>query len=58
MTKGDYRRYVYTVNPKYFGIIHKKEKKLAFYAALEVLKLEIFVDSDGLYSEKKDPDRK
>lgn len=34
------------------------EKKLAFHAALEVLKLEAYVYSDGSYNEEKDPERK
>lgn len=45
-TKGSRRRYMEMVNAKYSYFVHDMKKKLVFHAALEVLGLEVFVDSD------------
>lgn len=57
-TKCDNRRYLEMVDPKYPGISYEVKEKLGLHAALEVLKLEACVDSDGSENREKDTEKK
>lgn len=51
--KGGRRRYAEMVDPKYSGITYEAEMKLEIHAALEVLEMHAYVDSDGSVNKEK-----
>lgn len=55
--KGGHRSNVVKTNSQFAGIVHEVNKRSTFYDLMDMLKLEEFVNDEGLFNEYIDAER-